>query len=89
MEENVITIKPFMEKKIVLHKYPLLKESIVAFQFERLENEIRGKEKQIATADTKVITKSGFDNAAVFIDCVEMNCNSLFTSCVSSRRSLT
>lgn len=72
MEENVNTIKPFMEKKkIALDKYPLLKESIVAFQFERLENEIRGKEKQIATADTKVITKSGFDNATVFIDCVE------------------
>ncbi|XP_075881103.1 synaptonemal complex protein 1 isoform X2 [Nelusetta ayraudi] len=62
MEENVITIKPFMEKKIVLHKYPLLKESIVAFQFERLENEIRGKEKQIATADTKLcFLKKKFD----------------------------
>lgn len=72
----------------MLHKYPLLNESIVAFQFESLENEIRGKEKQIAAADTKVITKSEFDNAVVFIDYLEINCNSLFTSCVSSGKSL-
>lgn len=88
MEENVITNKSVNFHKSATRISHFEGVCCFQFQFERLENKIRGKEKQITATDTKVNMKSEFGTAALFTDCIGINCSSLFTSCVSSGKKL-